>query len=176
MEIKSYLRELRTFIKRGTLSLQSVMTDKQELLSYRCNICGKACKTKLENLQREEPSCPGCGSTVRMRSLVHILSMELFGKSLTIGDFPEKPDVTGIGMSDWDGYATRLKEKLGYKNTYYHKEPRLDILGDVVELLHELRGTHSVWSQGRTNRRGRRCLCRRYLQLDDGSYLFLCHT
>jgi SAM-dependent methyltransferase len=30
-------------------------------------------------------------------------------------------------MSDWEGYAVRLAEKFRYTNTYYHKEPKLDI-------------------------------------------------
>jgi 2-polyprenyl-3-methyl-5-hydroxy-6-metoxy-1,4-benzoquinol methylase len=30
-------------------------------------------------------------------------------------------------MSDWAGYANRLEAKLNYVNTYYHKEPLLDI-------------------------------------------------
>ncbi len=53
--------------------------------------------------------------------------MELFGKSLAIVDFPERPDLVGVGLSDWDGLAWRLAKKLGYANTYYHKEPLLDI-------------------------------------------------
>ena len=53
--------------------------------------------------------------------------MELFGKSLVISDFPARPDLTGIGLSDWEGYAARLTAKLNYTNTYYHQEPLMDI-------------------------------------------------
>jgi SAM-dependent methyltransferase len=53
--------------------------------------------------------------------------MELFGKSLVIADFPYRPDIVGIGLSDWEGYGDRLATKLGYTNTFFHKEPRLDI-------------------------------------------------
>lgn len=53
--------------------------------------------------------------------------MELFGKSLAISDFPNRPDLAGIGLSDWEGYADRLAKKLGYKNTFYHQQPLLDI-------------------------------------------------
>jgi SAM-dependent methyltransferase len=53
--------------------------------------------------------------------------MELFGKSLAIQDFPNRQDLIGVGMSDWQGYANRLAKKLNYVNTYYHKEPLLDI-------------------------------------------------
>ncbi|MBD0330085.1 MAG: methyltransferase domain-containing protein [Thermoleophilia bacterium] len=30
-------------------------------------------------------------------------------------------------MSDWEGYAVRLRERFDYVNTFYHQEPRLDI-------------------------------------------------
>jgi SAM-dependent methyltransferase len=53
--------------------------------------------------------------------------MELFGESLAIQDFPVRRDLVGAGLSDWDGYACRLEEKFSYTNTYYHKEPSLDI-------------------------------------------------
>jgi SAM-dependent methyltransferase len=62
-----------------------------------------------------------------MRAMVHVLSIELFGASTPIERFAERKDIRGIGMSDWPGYADRLAEKLDYVNTYYHKDPRLDI-------------------------------------------------
>jgi SAM-dependent methyltransferase len=62
-----------------------------------------------------------------MRSIIHVLSTELFGASLTLDAFPVKKHLTGIGMSDWGEYARRLSKKFNYRNTFYHKEPRLDI-------------------------------------------------
>lgn len=106
---------------------KSMKSTKSYYLSYQCNICGKYCRSKIIDLKREEPSCSGCGSTVRMRAIIHLLSMELFGKSLIIHDFPKRRDIKGIGMSDWEGYAKPLAQKLGYINTYYHKTPKLDI-------------------------------------------------
>lgn len=96
-------------------------------LDYRCNICGLACRQFAGALRRETNSCNGCGSTVRMRSMIHALSCALFGRSIALPDFPEDREIKGIGMSDWDVYAVRLAERLGYQNTYYHQEPRLDI-------------------------------------------------
>lgn len=72
-------------------------------------------------------SCRHCGSTVRWRSIIHALSMELFGTSLILSDFPRRPDLAGIGLSDWDGYAKTLAERLNYTNTFFHQEPLLDI-------------------------------------------------
>jgi SAM-dependent methyltransferase len=83
--------------------------------------------TKVSELTRERGSCPWCGSTVRFRAIIHLLSVELFGRSLSIPDFPLRPDIKGIGMSDAAIYAISLAKKLGYKNTYYHKEPMIDI-------------------------------------------------
>jgi SAM-dependent methyltransferase len=56
-----------------------------------------------------------------------VLSIGLFGKSLGLPDFPVSHQLSGLGMSDWEGYAVKLAEKFRYTNTYYHKEPRLDV-------------------------------------------------
>lgn len=99
-----------------------------DVVCFRCNICG--CRTSFPrpHLSRESCSCVKCGSTLRWRSVIHALSLELFGKSLTLPEFPFRPDITGIGMSDWQGYAHRLTRKLSYTNTFYHTEPFLDIM------------------------------------------------
>jgi len=55
---------------------------KSNTLCYRCNICGKECESDITQLTRENPSCTGCGSTVRMRAIIRALSLELFGKAL----------------------------------------------------------------------------------------------
>jgi hypothetical protein len=94
-------------------------------LTYRCNICGRICHSQVVDLGRENPTCK-CGSTVRIRSIVHLLSTELFGRSIALPDFPVQPDLHGWGMSD-ALYAKLLARKLGYVNTFYHQEPRLDI-------------------------------------------------
>lgn len=97
-------------------------------LAFRCNICGQGSVAPMSQIDREVPSCGQCGSTVRFRSIVHALSTELFGQSLALPDFPERRDLKGVGMSDWEGYAGLLSVKFDYQNTHYHKEPRLDIV------------------------------------------------
>ena len=99
------------------------------ILRFRCNICGRGCETPVLDLGRETPSCE-CGSTVRSRAIVHLLSMELFGRSLALPDFPMRRDLRGLGMSD-AGYADLLSQKIGYINTYYDREPRFDITAPV---------------------------------------------
>ncbi|WP_168209965.1 methyltransferase domain-containing protein [Tardiphaga sp. vice154] len=85
----------------------------------------------IEAIDREVSSCPHCGSSVRFRSIVHLLSLSLFGRSMALPDFPVSPQITGIGLSDWDGYAVPLAYKLDYTNTYYHQEPFFDICKPV---------------------------------------------
>ena len=94
---------------------------------FRCNVCGSACECDSLDLGRENSSCIECGSTVRMRSIVHLVSMAVFGKSLALPDFPSRPDIRGIGLSDWDVYARGFASSFNYTNTYYHQEPLLDI-------------------------------------------------
>ena len=103
------------------------MQKKVGTLIFECNICGALCEVPAAALSREEASCKDCHSTVRMRAMIHALSIALFGRALTLPEFPERKDLLGKGMSDWNGYAKPLAKKLGYINTYYHKTPKLDI-------------------------------------------------
>jgi SAM-dependent methyltransferase len=96
-------------------------------LSFRCNICDWLGWTRIETLDREGPSCERCKSSVRLRAIIHILSIELFGRSLSISEFPDRPDIVGLGISDWEVYAAGLQRKFNYTNTYYHQEPKLDL-------------------------------------------------
>lgn len=102
-------------------------TSRAELISFRCNICGSPCFCPISELRRETPSCAECGSTPRYRAVIRLLSTELFGKSLVIADFPVRKDIRGLGLSDWEGYASRLEKKFSFTTTYLHREPRLDI-------------------------------------------------
>ena len=67
-----------------------------------------------------------------MRSMVHLLTSELFGRSIPLPELPRRPDLVGIGLSDSPAYAVPLARRVGYVNTFFHTEPRLDI-GNVPE-------------------------------------------
>ena len=108
-------------------------------LVFQCNICGQRCQTKLDELTRETQSC-SCGSNTRRRSVIRVLTTELFGKSLTLTEIDRHPELKGLGMTDWNDYAPRLAEKFSYQNTFYHKEPRLDI--SDRNIAPELIGSH----------------------------------
>ncbi len=83
---------------------------------------------------RETGACSKCKATVRMRGAIYALSLGLFGKPLAIPDFPKPGQFTGIGLSDWEGYANRLKRRLAYRNTFLHQRPLLDITNPPAEL------------------------------------------
>jgi hypothetical protein len=61
--------------------------------TFRCNICGGATASPRTAFGRESASCHVCGSTVRMRSIVHGLAVELFGECLAIEDLPVHPEI-----------------------------------------------------------------------------------
>ena len=103
-------------------------------LVFLCNICETENITATVNIDREIPSCSSCQSTVRMRQLMYILSMELFKKAIPLPGFPIEKSITGIGMSDWSEYGRILKEKFSYENTYYTEEPKLDITNPPTKL------------------------------------------
>lgn len=105
------------------------------MASFVCNICGAG--NPAESIDTERPSC-GCGSNVRKRALIYLLSMELFGQSLSLPEFPTLKAIRGVGMTDDASYATLLAEKFDYTNTYYDHKPRLDF----TDVHPELTGTY----------------------------------
>ena len=106
-------------------------------VEFVCNVCGQQNHAvPLEHVQnREYQSCSHCRSSLRMRSVMYALSMELFGKPLVLPEFPVDNTVSGLGMSDWEGYAKGLEKKLAYTNSFYHTEPRLDITNVPEEAI-----------------------------------------
>jgi hypothetical protein len=99
------------------------------VFTFQCNVCGSAqTLASKDELERENPTCDTCGSTVRFRWIVHALSTELFGCSICLTDFPMAQKVVGIGMSEWNRITDLLEERLSFKNTFYHTEPKFDIL------------------------------------------------
>ena len=93
------------------------------MVVFTCNVCGAY--NQVEEFRTEPASC-ACGSNVRVRALVHLLSIELFGQAIHLTQFPKLPAIRGLGMTDKKGYAEILASKFSYTNTFYDREPRLD--------------------------------------------------
>lgn len=113
-------------------------------LIFQCNVCSAFNQCDKERLTREDSTCPYCGSAVRIRSMVHHVSMALYGMSLPIAQFPLRPDLRGIGLSDWDGYADRFAKRFNYTNTFFHTAPELDTTLDITQVPDRLAGTCDV--------------------------------
>ena len=114
-----------TYIKILFLCHKLILNSK--CFKFQCNICGKTCIAPEKYIVgREVPSCSSCMSNRRFRTLIAGLSIEIYGKAKPIYQF-ERKHFNGLGMSDSEIYAGRLADKLNYTNTFYHKEPFLDI-------------------------------------------------
>jgi SAM-dependent methyltransferase len=100
------------------------------MVAFTCNICGA--ESQVEKFASEPATCK-CGSNVRLRALIHLLSIEVFGQSLPLPAFPTIKAIRGIGMTDKECYAETLAGKFDYTNTYY-REPRLDFTKPHPEL------------------------------------------
>lgn len=96
-------------------------------LSWQCNICGAENKCQVASIERESAPCSACGATLRYRTVVAILMLRLFGKVEVLATLPDRRHLQGVGMSDADCCARLLAARLGYTNTFYHREPLLDI-------------------------------------------------
>ena len=97
------------------------------MTDFTCNICAKPNPTAGGEFGREEASCSWCGSSVRMRGLLRALSTEIFGVNLTLPEFPRVKSLRGLGLSDSAQYADQLAFKFDYRNTFFDREPRLDL-------------------------------------------------
>lgn len=103
-------------------------------VDFRCNVCGSSNSVALAALQREQRSCARCGSTVRDRAIVHLLTSALLGDSVALPDLARRRDLVGIGLSDSSTYAVPLARKFAYTNTYFDAKPFLDIANVRPEL------------------------------------------
>ena len=120
-------KNCKKFLTRYEYAVGKKAPKSKLFITFECNVCGSKNRRQRSGFGREDPSCETCQSTVRTRALVHLLSMEIFGESLKLLDFPKSKSISGIGLNVWSGYTGLLEEIFSYKNFYYHKEPFLDI-------------------------------------------------
>ena len=99
---------------------------------FACNVCGQQGVFRQPHYENPElASCARCGSNVRFRWLIHRLSLELFGRSIPLPEFPVDLSIRGIGLSDPECIASVLARRFTYLNTSLTAEPRLDITYDA---------------------------------------------
>lgn len=74
------------------------------------------------------PSCVRCGSTVRLRALVAAFGREVLGTISPAPDFPVRPELRGVGISDQECCAVHFSRTTTFLNTWFHKEPFRDLM------------------------------------------------
>lgn len=112
----------------ATADLRGPMTPGRDCINFTCNICATAVRgCPIDTIDREVPSCPQCGSTVRFRSIACLLSKAIYGRAMPVSKFEKRPNVAVVGLSDWHILADMLPSKFRFTNTFIHQEPRLDI-------------------------------------------------
>jgi hypothetical protein len=94
------------------------------MVAFTCNICGA--ENEVKQFASEPATCR-CGSNVRIRALMHLLSIEIFGESIPLVEFPRLKSIRGLGLSDKACYAEVLAEKFDYTNTFLDRDPRFDL-------------------------------------------------
>lgn len=97
-----------------------------ETIDFVCNICGATNLLTIESFEREAGLCSSCGSTVRHRSIIYLLTKYLLGKPQVLRLISPSRS-RGIGLSCSSSYAPYLEEKFEYTNTFFDREPQLDI-------------------------------------------------
>lgn len=98
-----------------------------EIIEFHCNVCGTKNSLASGKFHRELAVCRSCGSNARFRGIVHVLASFLGEGNHPLQDWQTRKNISGAGMSDWPGYANLLRKKFSYENTYYDRQPQLDI-------------------------------------------------
>jgi SAM-dependent methyltransferase len=99
--------------------------------AYTCNVCGRAnAAPEVEDGRR---LCAGCGASLRFRAIAHVVTTRVFGSAQPLYALEGRWPLRGFGLSDFHGYASRLRALCDYRNTFFHTEPRIDICDPPAE-------------------------------------------
>jgi len=105
-----------------------------EPFSFMCNACGITVSLAQDDeLSRERGRCPACGSFVRLRAVVHVISKHLFGRSLAVPDWPQHPAAAILGLNDPPFFGSIFANKnVSYTNA------RVDLTAPPTEFLEDI--------------------------------------
>jgi SAM-dependent methyltransferase len=120
-----FARRLRHSRARPSFAANGL--EQETTVAFRCNLCGRANRVAPARIGRELPSCDGCGSTVRFRTIARLVTREALGSDAALCDMASDRRIRGLGLSDAEIYAKPLARAFAYENTYFHASPRLDI-------------------------------------------------
>lgn len=92
-----------------------------------CPVCGASYSLDVSVNSREGKLCPACGASGRAQAIAYHVSDILCGKVIPLKKHPINRSKKIVGLSDGSVYADVLKKKYDYTNTFFHREPFLDI-------------------------------------------------
>lgn len=101
--------------------------NENRIAQAQCPVCGCRYALNLETEGREARLCPQCGASGRISALVHLACEIIHGDCTPLDEQPVRKDFMILGLSDSPVFAGRFAEKYSYTNTFFHKEPVLDI-------------------------------------------------
>ena len=67
-----------------------------------------------------------CQCYGRLRSMMYAVTAHFSPDEIILAPMKPRKDIRGVGCSDW-GYTDLLAEKFDYVNTFYDREPQLDL-------------------------------------------------
>lgn len=93
----------------------------------KCPICDATYQLNTNWNAREGHLCPSCTASGRSQAIAYLVSKFLFENKLPLVKQKKNRDIKLIGLSDGQVYAHPLSKICDYTNSYFHKEPFLDI-------------------------------------------------
>lgn len=98
-------------------------------IQFRCNLCGFVNIAMSDTSKVPGPLCAKCNSSTRFRLIAYAFSKFVLSSTGYMPDaFNEGVRVRGVGLSDAPPIARSFERTVGYTNTFFHKEPKLDIM------------------------------------------------
>ena len=98
---------------------------------------GKIINYVIPNNKSLRESTLGTNLTSRCKAILYLLSLKINNKIITFDKILRK-DLNILGMSDNCHLAKILNKSFNYINTYYHKDPILDIYNIQSNVLNKL--------------------------------------
>ena len=94
----------------------------------RCILCGASLMVLDRDDHREGGICETCGINARLRGVVLAAVRELCGyPNAPLRALEPRKNLRVLGISDHEKCASELERVFDYTNTYFHKNPHLDI-------------------------------------------------
>ncbi len=97
------------------------------LTTFLCNVCGTPNCLPRAQLVGDGGHCMFCGCSGRQRSIAYAVAARFSTDDVILTRMAPRKDLRGLGCSDW-GYADALTEKFEYVDSFFDREPQLDLL------------------------------------------------